>query len=61
MIDINELKTMLKAMNLVHVAKGAGVNYGRVWRLVHTDTQPSYDTVQKIVKYIESITPSKAA
>jgi hypothetical protein len=61
MIDINELKTMLKAMNLVHVSKGAGVNYGRVWRLVHTDTRPSYDTVQKIVKYIDSITPIKAA
>jgi len=61
MIDINELKTMLKAMNLMHVSKGSGVNYGRVWRMVHTDTQPSYDTVQKIVKYIESITPAKAA
>ena len=61
MIELDELRTMLKAMNLVHVAKGSGVNYGRVYRLCHTDQQPSYDTVSKVVAYLESITPKKAA
>lgn len=61
MLDLEEIRVLLRDMNLVRVAEAAGIPYGRVYRLVHTERQPSYDTVKKIAEYLESRKLTKAA
>lgn len=61
MLELSEIRTLLKDMNLTKVAEAAEVQYGKLWRLVHTDTQPSYDTVKRIVAYLEERQIQKAA
>jgi len=61
MYELSELITLLKTMNLTKVAEAARVPYGRLYRMVHTDTAPSYDTVRRVSAYIESLKLTKAA
>ncbi|WVH13954.1 hypothetical protein CASP1_00031 [Alcaligenes phage CASP1] len=54
MITLDEIKRQLKDMNLRAVSRGAGVHYNALYRLVNGDTNPSYETVHKIVSYLEA-------
>ena len=53
MIELSEIRRLLADMNLQKVADATGIAYGKVWRVVHTDTKPSYDTVSGLVAYLE--------
>ena len=55
MIDLDQLRTTLKAMNLSKIAEETGVPYGRIHRLTHTTTRPSFETVKAVVDYLESL------
>jgi DNA-binding phage protein len=61
MYELTELITLLKTMNLTKVAEQSGVQYGRLYRMVHGNSGPSYDTVRRITTYIESLKLTKAA
>lgn len=54
MITLDEIKRQLKDMNLRAVSRGAGVHYNALYRLVNGETNPSYETVHKIVSYLEA-------
>lgn len=53
MKTLDEIRCILSIMNLRKVAEGAKVHYNAIHRIAKGDTNPSYDTVQKIVKYLE--------
>lgn len=53
MIELSEIRRLLADMNLAKVAEASGVPYGKVWRVVHTATKPSYETVTALVSYLE--------
>ena len=62
MIDLDEIRTLLKDMNLSRVAEATKLHYGRIYRLAHKpEQQPSFETVDKVAKYLESRQLSKAA
>lgn len=61
MLNLDEIRTILRDMNLSRVAEVTKLPYGRVWRLAHTDRQPSFETVNKVAAYLESRQLSKAA
>ena len=61
MLELEEIRRLLKDMNLSKVAEVTGVPYGRIWRLVHTAGSPSYETVRAMAQYLESRTLTKAA
>lgn len=54
MMTLDQVKAQLKDMNLKAVADASGVHYNAVYRLVNGGTNPSYETVQKIVSYLEN-------
>jgi DNA-binding phage protein len=55
MWELAEIREALTDSNLARVAQAAGIPYGRVYRLVHRPEQaPSYETVNKVVAYLES-------
>lgn len=54
MITLDELREILEPMNIREVARGAGVHPNAIYRLIHKGSQPSYETVKKIVTYLES-------
>lgn len=54
MMTLDELKKILSTMNLKQVARDAGIHYNAIYRLVNGGTNPSYETVQKIIAHLES-------
>lgn len=54
MKTLDEIRSILAIMNLRKVAEGSKVHYNAIQRIAKGDTNPSYDTVQKIVKYLEN-------
>ena len=61
MIELDELRNLLKTMNLTKLAEETGVQYGRIYRLCHTTAAPSYDTVKRVVDHLESLKLTKVA
>lgn len=61
MIELSEIRRLLADRNLSKVAEASGVPYGKVWRVMHTDTKPSYETVKALVAYLEDQQIQKAA
>lgn len=55
MMTINEIRARLKPMNLKAVARESGVHYNAIYRLMNGGTSPAYETVQKIVTYLEKL------
>jgi len=53
MMTLEQLKMKLKPMNLSIVAKESGVHYNSVCRIVNGSISPKYETVQKLVKWLE--------
>lgn len=54
MLTIEEIKEMLKPMNLKAVSEASGVPYNTVYRLAKTNADPSYSTVKALSDYLES-------
>jgi predicted transcriptional regulator len=54
MLTLEEIKKMLKPMNLKAVSEAAGVSYNTVYRLAKTDADPNYSTVKAISDYLEN-------
>ena len=52
-MTLKEVQDRLKPMNLVAVAEATGVNYYAVVRLANGSTKPQYETVCKIIKWLE--------
>lgn len=61
MIDLDELRKLLKTMNLTKISEETCVPYGRIWRLAHTEAEPSYDTVKRVADHIENLKLTKVA
>lgn len=53
MLSLEEIRDALKPMNLRVVSRESGVSYNAVVRLAGGSTNPAYDTVQKIVAFLE--------
>jgi predicted transcriptional regulator len=53
MLTLDEIKKRLEPMNLKAVAKETGISYNAIYRMAKGDTNPKYETVQKITKWIE--------
>lgn len=54
MLTLDEVREKLKDRNLVKVAKTCGVHYNCLYRFMRGKSSPAYETVQKLVTYIES-------
>ena len=61
MYELPDLIALLRTMNLIRVAEATGVPYGRIYRMVHTNSVPSYDTVKRVTEHIENLKLTKAA
>lgn len=53
MLTLNEIREQLKDRNLMMVANKAGVHYNALYRLMKGGNKPSYETVRKVVSYLE--------
>ena len=53
MMTLYEIKAKLHPMNLKTVASESGVHYNAIYRLMKGSTEPKYETVQKLVKWLE--------
>lgn len=49
-----EVRERLKDSNLMAVSKAAGVHYNALYRLMNHSTKPQYETVEKLIKYLEA-------
>jgi DNA-binding phage protein len=54
MIELDDLREKLKDRNLKMVAEGAGVHYNALYRLMNERARPSYETVKRLVQYLEA-------
>lgn len=54
MLTLDEVKDKLKDRNLMKVSKAAGVHYNCLYRFMRGKSNPSYETVQKLVAHIEA-------
>ena len=62
MIELEDIRKKLSDRNLRVVAKRSGVNYGTVWRIANgTNTNPSFEAVMKIHKYLAEVSNDKTA
>lgn len=51
-MTLEEIKDRLKHSNLKAVASASGVHYNALYRLMNGGTNPSYETVRKLIDYI---------
>lgn len=54
MLTLQEIKARLQPMNLKHVSRETGVSYNALWRLANEKSQPRYETVELVSKWLES-------
>ena len=52
MLTIEQIRERLSDANLSRVAKNAGVNPAAVYRLVHGNPKPLYETVKALSDYL---------
>ena len=52
-MTLEQIKTMLADRNIRAVSKAAGVHPNAVYRLMNGSTNPKYDTVQKLIAYLQ--------
>jgi len=55
-MTLEQIKTMLADRNIRAVSKSAGVHPNAVYRLMNGSTNPRYDTVQKLIAYLQGRT-----
>lgn len=53
MIEIEDLRKKLETHNLSKVAEQAGVDKHTLYRLMHERSRPAYDTVKRLVEWME--------
>lgn len=53
MKPLSEIRAILQILDLRKVADGTGLHYNTLHRIANDQTNPSYETVQKIIKYLE--------
>ena len=61
MIDLDELRKLLKTMNLTKISEETNIPYGRIWRLCHTTAEPSFATVKAVAEHLENLKLTKVA
>lgn len=54
-MTLDEIKKRLKESNLKAVATAAGIHHNALYRLMNGGTNPSYETVRKLIDYINSL------
>lgn len=54
-MTLDEIKARLKHSNLKAVSKASGVHYNALYRLMSGGTNPSYETVRKLIDYIDTL------
>ena len=59
-MELDEIRTLLDDMNLRAIAEATGVSYNKLTRLANGSAAPRYDTVIRVIKYLET-TQIKAA
>src|SRR5690554_1728787 len=53
MKTLPEIREMLKDQNLRRIAERADVHYNTVYRIANGGTSPTYESVRKVVEYME--------
>lgn len=53
MPDLDTLRQQLADRNIQAVAKGAGLHPNAVYRLLAGSSHPRYETVQKLITYLD--------
>lgn len=54
MLEVEEIRQRLKNHNLSKVAVAAGVDKHTLYRLMNERSRPAYDTVKRLVEWMES-------
>lgn len=57
MLDVEEIKRRLSDRKLTVVAERTGVHKVTLYRLVHGEALPAYDTLQRVSDYLEGTSP----
>ena len=52
MPELDKLRQMLADMNIQAVARGSGIHPNVLYRIMAGTTNPRYETVQRLVKYL---------
>lgn len=55
MLTLDQVREKLKDRNLKKVAETCGIHYNCIYRFMNGKSNPSYDTVQKLVSHIEAM------
>ena len=55
MIEIEELRQRLAPYNLTRVAEQSGVDKHTLYRLMNERSRPTYETVRKLIKWMEGV------
>ena len=53
MVNLDTLRLMLRDRNLQAVARGSGVHPNSLYRFANGSSSPKYETVQKVLTYLE--------
>lgn len=52
MPELDKLRQMLADMNIQAVARGSGIHPNVIYRIMAGTTNPRYETVRRLVKYL---------
>ena len=53
MQDLDSLRRQLADRNIQAVSRGAGVHPNALYRLMHGESSPRYETVQRVASYLQ--------
>lgn len=54
-MTLDEVREKLKPMNVSFVSRQTGVHKNAIYRLMNGTTEPKYETVQKIINWLEGV------
>lgn len=53
MLNLDQIKTKLKPMNIQHVARETGIHANIIYRIMRDQKGASYETVKKLSDWLE--------
>lgn len=55
MYTLDEVRRLLKPLNISEVSRQTGVHQNAIYRLMNNKSKPSYETVMKISEYLGTV------
>jgi DNA-binding phage protein len=55
MMTLEQVREALADRNLAEVSRRTGISYFKIWRIMNTQGEPSYQTVEALSAYLEGV------